>query len=111
MNSIPKIDAFGVTSGGMVNNTNPFSSMVPNVGAANAPNKPSFKDTMANMIQDTNKTLALPDELMQQSLAGGNVDIHDVMIANTKADIAVNLYSQVATKVIQGYDRIQQIQV
>jgi len=111
MNSLPKVDAFGVASGSMVNATNPFAAMVPKTAATSDPNKPSFKDTIANMMQDTNKTLALPDELMQRSLSGDNVDVHDVMIANTKADIAINLYSQVATKVIQGYDRIQQIQV
>lgn len=73
--------------------------------------KASFRDMVANMVQDTNKTLTEPDVLMNRALTVGDVDIHDVMISNTKADIAVNVASQVVTKVIQAYERVQQIQV
>lgn len=71
----------------------------------------SFKDVMVNMVKDTDRTLNAPDELMNRAMTTGDVDIHEVMIANTKADIAVNVASQVVTKVIQAYERVQQIQV
>lgn len=73
--------------------------------------KASFKDVMGNMIQDLDKTLVTPDNMMKRALSHGDVDIHEVMIANSKADIAVNIASQVVTKVIQAYERVQQIQV
>jgi flagellar hook-basal body complex protein FliE len=103
---------------------NPFSRAANNfkVGMAFPPtsasetfntsaHKPSFKNMMVNMVEDTNKTLTQPDELMERAMTTGDVDIHEVMIANTKADIAINIVSQVATKVIQAYERVQQIQV
>lgn len=71
----------------------------------------SFKDVMGNLLDETNHTLNAPDELMNRALTTGDVDIHEIMIANTKADLAVNLASQVVTKVIQAYERVQQIQV
>ena len=86
-------------------------SSTQNMQSLAAPSQGSFKDVMGNLLSDTNKTLALPDELMNRSLTTGDVDIHEVMIANTKADLAVNLASQVVTKVIQAYERVQQIQV
>lgn len=73
--------------------------------------KPTFKDVMVGLVKDTDKTLNYPDELMHRALTTGDVDIHEVMIANTKADMAVNIASQVVTKVIQAYERVQQIQV
>jgi flagellar hook-basal body complex protein FliE len=41
----------------------------------------------------------------------GDVDVHDLMIANTKSDITINIASQIATKIVQAYERVQQIQV
>jgi flagellar hook-basal body complex protein FliE len=76
-----------------------------------APQGGSFKDVMGNLLTETNHTLNAPDELMNRALTTGDVDIHEIMIANTKADLAVNLASQVVTKVIQAYERVQQIQV
>lgn len=79
--------------------------------AFNAPEKGSFKDVVSGLAGDLNATLGKPDELMHRSMTQGDVDIHEVMIANAKADIAVNVASQVVTKVIQAYERVQQIQV
>ncbi len=88
-----------------INQSKPAASFVDGAGKA------SFGDVVANMVKDTDKSLTMPDELMNRALTQGDVDIHEVMIANTKADIAINVASQVLTKVIQAYERVQQIQV
>ncbi len=72
---------------------------------------PSFKDTLVNMVSDANRSIMQPDKLMNEALTTGDVDIHDVMIANAKAEMTVNIASQVITKVIQAYEKVQQIQV
>lgn len=77
----------------------------------NDPQKASFQDVLGNLTKETERTLNLPDELMNRALTTGDVDMHEVMIANTKADLAVNIASQVVTKIIQAYERVQQIQV
>ncbi len=105
-----------------IGKVNPFNVSGPNLSSGSGlttqgadfystTSKTSFKDVMGNVISDTNKTLTVPDELMNRALTTGDVDIHQIMIANTKADITVNLVSQVITKVLQAYDRVQQIQV
>ena len=40
-----------------------------------------------------------------------NVDIHDVMVAMSKAEISVNIATTAVGKVIQAYDKIMQIQI
>jgi len=48
---------------------------------------------------------------MHEAMTTGSVDVHDVMIANAKSELVVNIAAQMTTKVIQAYDRILQIQI
>ncbi len=76
-----------------------------------ASQKGSFMNVMANVAGDLNRTVESPNELMKRSLTSNDVDVHEIMIAVAKADMAINVSSQVLTKVIQAYERVQQIQV
>jgi flagellar hook-basal body complex protein FliE len=71
----------------------------------------SFQNVMMNMLDTVNKTAQRPDALLKEAMTTGNVDIHDVMIANAQAELAVNVTAQMVTKAVQAYDRILQIQV
>ncbi|HEY9746933.1 MAG TPA: flagellar hook-basal body complex protein FliE [Oculatellaceae cyanobacterium] len=72
---------------------------------------PTFKDALGSLVKNVNETLNAPDNLMRAAMTTGSVDVHDVMIANAKAELVVNVTAQVATKVVQAYDRILQIQI
>ena len=76
-----------------------------------AGHKGSFLNVMANVAGDMNRTLESPNELMKRSLTSNDVDVHEIMIAVAKADMTINVSTQVLTKVIQAYERVQQIQV
>lgn len=72
----------------------------------------SFKDTMTGLAQGLNNEMNAPDQLLKGAMAGDNdVDIHDVMTAMAKAEISVNVATQITSKVIQAYDKIMQISV
>ena len=77
----------------------------------NAGQKGSFLNVMANVAGDLNRSVEAPNELMKRSLTSNDVDVHEIMIAVAKADMAINVSTQVLTKVIQAYERVQQIQV
>ena len=47
----------------------------------------------------------------RDAMTTGNVDVHDLMVANAKAELLVSVTTQVATKVVQAYDKILQIQL
>lgn len=76
------------------------------------PQKSNFKDVMSGLANNLNKDLNAPDKLLKGAMAGDNsVDIHDVMTAMAKAEISINVATQMTTKVIQAYDKIMQISV
>lgn len=88
------------------------SKMSPSqIEALDAP-EASFKGVMSGLAANLNDQLNAPDRLMKDAMTGNNgVDIHDVMTAMAKAEINVNVATQITTKVIQAYDKIMQISV
>ena len=79
--------------------------------AIDAPQKSSFKDIMGNMASNLNQSVNAPDQMLQDSVAGNGVDVHDVVIAMSKAEIGVNIATQLTTKIVQSYEKIMAIQV
>lgn len=91
---------------------NPFSAGVTRKLQMDSEVKqPSFQDAMVNMLDQVNQAAMEPDALMHQAMTTGSVDVHDVMVSNAKAELLVSVTTQVATKVIQAYDKILQIQI
>ncbi len=74
-------------------------------------NQVSFKNVMLDTVGKVNETLAKPDAMMMETITNGTYDVHDVMLAGAKAELAVTITAQLTTKVVQAYDRILQIQV
>lgn len=72
---------------------------------------PKFKDVMTGMVKELDATVKAPDQVLQNALVGQGADVHDVMIAMSKAELGVNIASQITTKVIQSYEKIIAIQV
>ena len=71
-----------------------------------------FQSVMSELVENMNTQMNAPDNLMKDVMMGSeNVDIHDVMTAMAKAEIAVNMATTVTGKVLQAYDRIMQIQI
>lgn len=71
-----------------------------------------FKTVMTNLTNNFNKSIEAPDKLLKDAVAGTNgVDIHDVVIAMSKAEIGVNIATQLTTKIVQSYEKIMAIQV
>ena len=76
------------------------------------PSTTNFQSVMSGLVENMNTSMNAPDNLMKDVMMGSeNVDIHDVMTAMAKAEIAVNIATTVTGKVIQAYDRITQIQI
>ena len=76
------------------------------------PAEADFKSVMSGLVENLNTTMDAPDNLLKDVMMGSeNVDIHDVMVAMSKAEISVNVATTAVGKVIQAYDKIMQIQV
>lgn len=88
-----------------------FNSPLRLEGLGDSPDVPSFKDMMTNMTSNLDKTVKAPDQIMQDAIVGNNADIHDVMIAMSKAELGLNVATQATTKVLQAYEKIMSIQI
>lgn len=76
------------------------------------PSTADFKSVMSWLVEGMNESMNAPDNLMKDVMMGSeNVDIHDVMVAMSKAEISVNIATTAVGKVIQAYDKIMQIQI
>lgn len=72
----------------------------------------SFKGVMSGLVQNVNKDLSAPDQLLKGAMTGNDdVDIHDVMTAMAKAEMTVSVATQVTSKIVQSYEKIMQISV
>ena len=72
----------------------------------------SFKDVMTNMVTNINDQMNKPDDLLAKAACGDQgVDVHDVMIAMSQAEVTLTIATNAVSKVIQAYDKITQISV
>lgn len=82
------------------------------VGRVETPETGDFKQVMSGLIEKFNTDLNAPDGMLKDVMSGSDdVDIHDVMTAMAKAEINVNVATQLTGKIIQTYDKIMQLQV
>ena len=87
---------------------NPTSS----INSLEEENKETFADVVSDMAGNFNKDLNAPEVLLKKVMSGDNsVDIHDVMVAMSKAELNVSVATQLTSKVIQAYEKITQISV
>lgn len=71
----------------------------------------SFADFLKNAIEDVNK-LQLESESLNEAFAMGKTDnIHQVMIAAEKAEIALQFTIQVRNKILEAYQEIMRMPV
>jgi flagellar hook-basal body complex protein FliE len=71
----------------------------------------SFGGTLSSMINHANDLMAQPEKLSVQAVQTGKVDIHEVMIALGKSEVAFKLISAVTQKTIGALDKLTSMQV
>jgi len=71
----------------------------------------SFGDYLKNALDSVNQ-LQLDSEQIGIDFAAGKTDnIHEVMIAGEKAEIALQLTMQIRNKVVEAYNEIMRMQI
>ncbi|WP_342578301.1 flagellar hook-basal body complex protein FliE [Psychrobacillus sp. FSL K6-2843] len=92
-----------------------------NVAQVNAPmttNKVSssqaqenFGDFLQSAINSVNETQKASDVATNKLINGGNIELHEVMIASQKSSIALNATLEIRNKVVEAYQEIMRMQV
>lgn len=62
-------------------------------------------------INEIDQQFKVAEELTEKLISGESTDIHDTMIALTKAELGLNLMVQVRNKAIESYSEIMKLQV
>ncbi len=71
----------------------------------------SFGETMLSMLNSANETLSKPEKLSIRAVTTGDVDIHEVMIALGKSEVAFKLITSVTQKVVGAVDKLTSMQI
>ena len=69
-----------------------------------------FGATLKNAISQVNDLSDSSDQKVGELLQGDRSDIHNVMIAVEKADIAFQLMMQVRNKIVNAYQEVSKLQ-
>jgi flagellar hook-basal body complex protein FliE len=82
-------------------------------GAGQAQSAPlaSFQEFFADAVKKTADLDAASEEKQKQLLVGNTDNIHDVMIAMEKADVAMQLTLAVRNKVIDAYTEVMRMSI
>lgn len=90
----------------MVNETAKISTPVTSSEA-----QQTFANTLKDAISNVNEQQIQSDTMTQKLINGGDVELHEVMIASQKASITLNATMEVRNKAIEAYQEIMRMSV
>ena len=82
--------------------------------ASEEKNKPSaldFGQVLHSKLQEVNQLQLEANELTKEFLAGGNIELHDVMLAAEQSSLALQLTVQIRNKIVEAYQEIARMQI
>ncbi|HEY9059821.1 MAG TPA: flagellar hook-basal body complex protein FliE [Pseudobacteroides sp.] len=98
-----------------VNSINGFNAISPVTFDKNIPvseNKGlNFSEIFNNALNSVNELQAQSKELTNDLAAGRTDNIHEVLIAGEKADVALQLTIQIRNKILDAYTEIMRMQI
>ncbi len=71
----------------------------------------SFNETMLSMLGKANEAMSKPEQLSIRAVTAGDVDIHEVMIALGKSEVAFKLITSVTQKIVGAVDKLTSMQI
>lgn len=71
----------------------------------------NFGEVLHQKLQELNQLQIKSDELTQQLLAGGDVELHDIMLAAEQANLALQLTVQIRNKLVEAYQELSRMQI
>jgi flagellar hook-basal body complex protein FliE len=99
MNMIP---AGGISS---VPLSLPSMSATPSTGAS------GFSQVIQRFINDTNNQQLKADQSVELLATGQSDNVHDTMLALTRADLSMRVFMEVRNKVIDAYQEVMRMQL
>ena len=70
-----------------------------------------FGDAISRGIENVSNLQQNADDMLAQFASGGNVQIHEVMAATSKATLGMQIMVEVRNRALEAYQQIMNIQV
>ena len=87
-----------------------IGSVTSGAGAATKASS-GFGDAIARGIDNVSNLQNTADNMLANFAAGGNVQIHEVMAATSKATLGMQVMVEIRNKALEAYQQIMNIQV
>ena len=71
----------------------------------------TFLEPLSGLVKDVSTLDAQASKLAGEAAVGGDVDLHDVMIASEKAGVALQLTTQIRNRMVDAYQEVMRMQV
>jgi flagellar hook-basal body complex protein FliE len=79
--------------------------------AVSAPAGSSFDGVLGNMVSEVSAKQAAAGAAMKEVMAGGNMPLHQAMIAVQEASLSFQLMVEVRNKLLESYQELMRMQV
>jgi flagellar hook-basal body complex protein FliE len=83
----------------------------PSAGASSSETPRHLLTPFSDALKQVNALSADAERMGRLAAVGGDVDLHDVMIASEKASVAMSLTLQVRNKMVEAYQEVMRLQV
>ena len=70
-----------------------------------------FQTVLASALEEVNRLQLDAHDKTRLMVAGGDIEVHEVMLAVQKAELALELTQTVRNKVVEAYQEIMRMQV
>ena len=95
-----------------ITSISPFTQDLTKIGkGANVTTADTFQSLFQDAINLVNETSAESTQAGLNLLTGDVEELHNVVIAAEKADIALNLTLQIRNKVVEAYNEVMRMQI
>lgn len=90
-----------------------IGSLTPAAAAVATPETaaPGFGDALRNGLQQVSTLEHSADTVTETIASGGPAEIHDLMTATSKSQVAVDLLVQVRNRAVEAYQEIMRMQL
>lgn len=79
--------------------------------SSGAEGKLSFGDMLNQKIEEANSLQKQADQLTDSFLQGEPVEIHEMLIAMEKADLALREMTEIRNKLVEAYQNVERMQI
>ncbi|MFT7617194.1 MAG: flagellar hook-basal body complex protein FliE [Planctomycetota bacterium] len=71
----------------------------------------SFKNVLSGYLQETNDMQQSADQSLSKLVRGETDNVHEVMLAMSKADVSFRMMLEVRNKLVEAYKEVMRMQV